>query len=85
MEANKIEDLLVDFSNDLLEIKKQLNELVGPDRDEWLTRKQVKEIYNISYPTIHKLMNEGKLASKRLGRKRLFKRTEVNRLFENEE
>jgi hypothetical protein len=48
-----------------------------------LTRKQVKERYNISYPTIHSKINSGELESNTVGRKRLIPAISAEKCFGN--
>jgi len=50
------------------------------EQDERLTRKDIKRLYKISYPTIHSLMKQGLTFSK-VGRKTLFKRSDVDKFF----
>lgn len=52
------------------------------DPNKLLTRKQIKESYNISYPTLHKLMHNGFPYIKE-GRKTLFRKGDVDKYFEN--
>lgn len=49
---------------------------------ENLTRKEVKEKYRISYPTLHKLVNTGKLKAYKIGGRVLFKKSEVESSME---
>lgn len=48
---------------------------------ERLTRKEIKSIYKVSYPTIHSAMNSGKLPFEKIGRKTLFRREDVEAFF----
>ena len=48
---------------------------------ERLTRKQVSEEYKVSFPTIHSLMRQRRLIYEKVGRKTLFKRSEVEKAF----
>jgi|GEM_PF-6078879 hypothetical protein len=50
-----------------------------PQRD--LTRRQIKEEYNISYATIHRAMNDGKLNFYRVGGRVMFKQCDVEKVF----
>jgi excisionase family DNA binding protein len=80
------------IQEELLEIKSQLNSLEGvlskfevsrtPAR-AMLSRKDLVEIYKISYPTIHKLMNSGELPFLKVRRSTLFKLEDVERYFES--
>lgn len=81
--SHKLEQSLVELNQkiDLLISNKSGME---SDPGERLTRKEVKEIYKISYVTIHKLMKEQELPYVKIGRKTLFKRTDVENLFCNE-
>lgn len=54
-------------------------EVASPD-DERLTRKEIKSLYKVSYPTIHKYMQMG-LPYEKAGRKTLFLRKEVDKFF----
>lgn len=47
------------------------------NQNERLTRKEIREIYKISYPTIHVLMKSGKLPFEKVGRKTLFKKIDL--------
>ena len=49
--------------------------------NERLTRKQVREEFNISLGTIHNLMKRNELPYEKVGRKTLFKREDVDRFF----
>ena len=46
-----------------------------------ITRKEVKETYRISYPTIHKLMHEG-LPFLKIGRKTVFRVDDIENFLE---
>ena len=48
---------------------------------ERLTRQQVRQQYKVSYGTIHNLMRSGKLPYEKIGRKTLFRREDVERVF----
>lgn len=89
-EANKME--LVNTSNELAILtKNQLIELIAqsisqakaesdkPQEAEkvFLTSKELQEFLNIKHSTMHRLINQGKLKPKRLGRKLLFDKSEV--------
>ena len=76
---SSIENLILD-----LKYKYQPNQ-VGPsiNPNERLSRKQVRQEYNISLSTIHSLMNSGKLPYEKVGRKTLFRREDVERCFTN--
>ena len=50
---------------------------------ERLTRKDITKEYRISLGTIHNAMNKGTLTYEKVGRKTLFKRTDVENLFNN--
>ena len=51
------------------------------NNSERLTRKEIKDLYKISYGTIHKLMNMGKLPYSKISRKTLFLRRDVDVCF----
>lgn len=53
------------------------------NQHERLTRKEVSEQYKICLATIHNLMKGGKLAYEKLGKKTLFKRTDVEAYFQS--
>ena len=44
---------------------------------ERLTRKDISKEYRVCYGTIHNAMNKGKLPYEKVGRKTLYKRTDV--------
>ncbi|AZQ61730.1 DNA-binding protein [Flammeovirga pectinis] len=46
------------------------------------TRKEVKELYSISYATIHNLINKGLLESQKIGRKTVFTQGALNNCFD---
>jgi excisionase family DNA binding protein len=50
-----------------------------PERE--LTRRQIKEEYSVSYPTIHRAMNDGKLSFYRVGGRVMYKETDVQKIF----
>lgn len=61
-------------------MKKQKNKksvLVYSSSDKWLTRKQVKSQFHISYPSILKYEKEGMLKGFRIGRRVLFDREQI--------
>jgi excisionase family DNA binding protein len=47
------------------------------DPHERLTRADIKKLYKVSFGTIHNAMNSGKLSYDKVGRKTLFKRSDV--------
>ncbi|PTB95699.1 hypothetical protein C9994_10605 [Marivirga lumbricoides] len=49
--------------------------------DERLTRKELKEQFKLSYPTIHNLMKSGALPFEKVGRSTRFKRSDVEAYF----
>lgn len=49
-------------------------------QDERITIQELKELYKVSKPTIHKYMKQG-LRYEKLGRKTLFVRSDVNTFF----
>ena len=51
--------------------------------DERQTRKDLSEMYKLSYPTIHALMKQG-LPYEKVGRKTLFRRQEVDNFFKQQ-
>jgi hypothetical protein len=52
-------------------------------KSERLTRKQLKEEYQIGYATIHSLMRKELLPFDKVGRKTLFKRVDVENCISN--
>lgn len=50
------------------------------DPNERLTRKEVIKLYRITYPTLHKQMQQG-LSYEKIGKKTLFKRSDVEHWF----
>ena len=71
---DQIESLIVK-SNELLNTSNSFNP------SERLTRKQVKEQYKISYATLHNLMRQQRLAYEKIGRKTLYKRSDLEACF----
>jgi excisionase family DNA binding protein len=75
--------------NDLNELKAQVQELtalvkkqpIQAERSVQLTRKQLAEEYKISLPTLHNYMKSGKLPFRKVGKKTLFLRTDVEQFF----
>ncbi len=49
-----------------------------------LSRKQVREDFNICYSSIHAKMNSGELPYEKFGKKTLFKLSDVERIFEKQ-
>ena len=74
---NSIETLILDLKHQ----PKQIYTSTSPNQR--LTRKQVREEYNVSLGTIHNLMRQGKLHYEKVGRKTLFRREDVERCFTN--
>ena len=50
----------------------------SPKSDERLTRREIRERYKISYPTIHKLMKEG-MPFEKIGRKTVFRAEDIDK------
>lgn len=71
---DKIESLICNLKSEI----KRPN--VG-NPSERLTRKEIQKEYKISLSTIHKLMKTGKLSYFKVGRKTLFKRSDVESYF----
>ena len=71
---DQIESLIVK-SNELLNTSNSFNP------SERLTRKQVREQYKISFGTLHNLMRQQRLAYEKIGRKTLFKRSDLEACF----
>lgn len=49
-----------------------------PKNDEYLTRKQCAERLHITLPTLHAYINKGVLVAYKIGRRTLFKSSEVD-------
>lgn len=49
-----------------------------PKNDEYLTRKQCAERLHITLPTLHAYINKGMLVAYKIGRRTLFKSSEVD-------
>ena len=71
---DQIESLIVK-SNELLNTSNSFNP------SERLTRKQVREQYKISFATLHNLMRQQRLAYEKIGRKTLYKRSDLEACF----
>jgi hypothetical protein len=71
---DQIESLIVK-SNELLNTSNSFNP------SERLTRKQVREQYKISFGTLHNLMRQQRLGYEKIGRKTLFKRSDLEACF----
>lgn len=77
--------VLVQYDELMTSISNMLDEKIGSiknttlvEREEkLLTREQLKNKLNISFPTLHKLMNEGKIPFKKIGKKTYFDYKEV--------
>ena len=65
-------------------ISEKIQELKPKPKEEteYLTRKEVKELLRISYPTLHELVNSGKLKAYRIGGRVLFIKSEVESSLE---
>lgn len=50
-------------------------------KEELLTREQLKNKLNISFPTLHKLMKEGRIPYKKIGKKTYFNFQEILNLI----
>lgn len=77
-----VEQLLLEVS-DLRKLIVNQNAIAKPliDPTERLTRKEVKLKYKVSYPTIHSLMKKGVLNYSKIGRKTLFKKEDLEKVF----
>ena len=71
---DQIESLIVK-SNELLNTSNSFNP------SERLTRKQVREQYKISFATLHNLMRQQRLTYEKIGRKTLYKRSDLEACF----
>lgn len=47
------------------------------ENEEYLSRKEIAELFNISLPTLRKYCLDGQIPSHKLGKKVLFKRSEI--------
>ena len=72
-----------DLESAILEATRKEPEPVVSHGNQRLTREEITDMYKISKPTIHKLMNTGKLDFEKIGRKTLFRLEEVERVFRN--
>jgi excisionase family DNA binding protein len=77
-----------EFKAEILEgIKKSLEEFGKSfhpvEEDVWITRKEIKEMLSISYPTIHDWCNKKILKPYKIGRQVRFKKSEVIAVLEN--
>lgn len=52
-------------------------------KDEWGTREDACALLKISFPSLHRLINEGALISEKTGRKRLVNLTDARRKLES--
>ena len=59
------------------------NPIALADPDQRLTIVQLSEQYQISKPTIHSLMKSGKLSFEKIGRKTLFRKSDVEKYFQS--
>lgn len=74
--VEELQSIIVDCVNSCLE-RNQPKEVEPINPHERLTRKSIKEQYCVSYGTIHNAMKRGNLQYEKVGRKTLFKRTDV--------
>ena len=54
-------------------------------QDEWGTREDATKVLKISYPSLHRLINQGALKTQKAGRKRLVNLTDARRKLESGE
>ena len=52
--------------------------------NERLTRKEIRAQYKVCYATIHNLMKKGDLPYSKIGRKTLFRRDDIERIFKTQ-
>ncbi|MBU3661479.1 MAG: helix-turn-helix domain-containing protein [Flavobacteriales bacterium] len=71
-------------------VKTQIQELLTAtnkqqptDEKELLTRKEAKELFKVSYPTIHSWMNNGIIKPKKVGNKTFFLKSELMQVVES--
>lgn len=78
------------ITDNLAQLKAQVQELTelvkkqpiqDAKRSVQLTRKQLADEYKISLPTVHNYMKSGKLPFRKVGKKTLFLRTDVEQFF----
>ena len=74
------EDILSGVRKELLNFSKKFQ---PKTESTWLTRKDVKEVLSISYPTIHKWCHKGILKPYKIGRQIRFKREEILKELED--
>lgn len=77
-----------EFKSQILEgVKRSLEEFGKSFRPAeeviWITRKELKDMLSVSYPTIHDWCNKGILKPYKIGRQVRFKRSEVLEVLEN--
>ncbi len=71
---DQIESLITDIKTDVTTTKQA-------NPDERLTRKEIQKQYKISLSTVHKLMKTGELHYSKVGRKTLFRKSDVEQCF----
>ncbi len=69
-----------------MKLESQAGDILEPEKDKFLTGKQVDEILQISSPTRHRYANEGILTRHKVSRKKiLYKQEEVLKLLQAKE
>ena len=61
-------------------VQKEIAKIKDPDgigKPELMSRDEVASLFNISLPTLHKRMNMGDIRAHKMGRKTIFKRSEI--------
>lgn len=75
----ELRSMLTDAAKQAVDQALQLAKDIQPERE--LTRRQIKEQYHVSYNTIHRAMNDGRLSFYRVGGRVMFKENAVKKVF----
>ncbi len=76
------DELMTGISNMLDSKISNFNKItIVESKEELLTREQLKNKLNISFPTLHKFMKEGKIPFKKIGKKTYFNYPEILNLI----
>lgn len=66
-----------DSQQKILQLLNEMRGVANTQDEKYLTRFQAIELLNISLPTLHKLMNEGKIIFKKFGKSTRFLRSDI--------
>lgn len=77
------EELIKDIKQVVEDKFSELSSTLSPkEPEDWITRKQLKEMLSVSYVSIHNWCDKGIIKSYKIGAKTLFKRSEIEKVLD---